>query len=54
MAQGKATDRDKVAKVLADLYLGADSQTEIAQKNGISEANVSNIKRRHFEDFERL
>lgn len=54
MAQGKATDKDKVARVIADLYLGADSQAEIAQKNGISEGNVVNIKRRHFEDFERL
>lgn len=54
MAQGRATDKDKVARVLADLYLGADSQAQIAQKNEISEGNVANIKRRHFEDFERL
>ncbi len=43
-----------MAKVLADLYLGASSQEEIAKKNEISQSVVSDIKRRHFNDFDRL
>ena len=54
MAQGKATDRDKVAKVLADLYLGADTQVAIAKKHDVGSSTVTEIKRRHFLDFERL
>lgn len=54
MAQGKAHDRDKVAKVLADLYLSADSQEQIAQKHDVSRESVSLIKKRYFADFARL
>lgn len=54
MAQGKALDRAKVAGVVADLALNAESQAKIAGRHGVSEGTVRNIRRRYLDDFDRL
>jgi hypothetical protein len=52
--RGKRHDNQVVAKVVADLLLGQESQRQIAENNGISPVSVTDIKERYFEDFERL
>ena len=54
MAQGRAHGNQVAARVIADLIIARESQRDIAEQQGISEASVSTIKARYLLDFERL